>query len=433
MPEIKHKKLMNFMGITSFQAFAMFRRGLFYTYLSIYLKFFLGLSVSETTLFATLPMLMNIIFQTFVWGPLADKLQIRRTLVIVGEVIASVLTVLVWWTHTLPVSDKGAGYVVIIGLSVVEIFWSMSNVGWSALLADLYTADERTGIQGKLSSIGALTRFVGVWVGGFMYDGMSQFYEGWGFHTGPLFFFAAVTMAISVIPVLFLPEGGTRSFPVAASANISNIEIKGISKQFGIFLLAMAFIHFGTNSMSILRSQYLSLEGGFNLSSSLLGHIVNTESAAIFVMGLMVKRLSKKFSDFSLLASGTVMAMMYLLGFMAARNISVIFASAFVGGLSWVLIVASSFTYASRLIPPEKRGKHFAIFNATFFLSWGLPATFITGPLVDFLIKKGSKATFAYRASFLVASLIVASGLVTLFVMNRKKPSAETVTVKNQG
>ena len=49
----------------------MFRRGLFYTYLSIYLRFFLGLSVTETTFFATFPMILNVACQAVVWGRLS--------------------------------------------------------------------------------------------------------------------------------------------------------------------------------------------------------------------------------------------------------------------------------------------------------------------------------------------------------------------------
>ena len=47
-----------FLGISSFQILAMFRRGLFYSYLTIYLRHFLGLSVTTTTLFATFPMIV---------------------------------------------------------------------------------------------------------------------------------------------------------------------------------------------------------------------------------------------------------------------------------------------------------------------------------------------------------------------------------------
>ena len=39
---------------------------------------------------------------------------------------------------------------------IIEIFWSMSNVGWSALISDIYKPEERSTIQGQLMSIGAI-------------------------------------------------------------------------------------------------------------------------------------------------------------------------------------------------------------------------------------------------------------------------------------
>ena len=76
-------------GISSFQILAMFRRGLFYSFLSIYLRFFLGMTVTETTFFATFPMIVNVLCQTFLWGKVSDKTQKRRTLIIVGELSAA--------------------------------------------------------------------------------------------------------------------------------------------------------------------------------------------------------------------------------------------------------------------------------------------------------------------------------------------------------
>ena len=119
---------------------AMFRRGLFYAYLSIYLRHQLGLSVTETTLFATLPMAVNVLAQTLVWGRISDRLQMRRTLIIVGEVLAAAGTVLIWYVHRQFSDPLAAGYSVIAGLTVIEIFWSMSNISWSALVSDIYDA-----------------------------------------------------------------------------------------------------------------------------------------------------------------------------------------------------------------------------------------------------------------------------------------------------
>lgn len=402
-----------FLNISSFQILAMFRRGLFYSFLSIYLRFFLGLSVTETTFFATFPMILNVLFQTFVWGNISDKFQIRRTLIIVGELSAAISTSLVWYVHTLPESNYIAGYAIIIGLSIVEIFWSMSNIGWSALLSDLYPEDQRAGLQGKLSSIGAFGRIAGVSIGGLAYDGLSQHYEGWGFDQGLLFFIASGIMIASTIPMFFVPEGGTKW-----TTKDSHPKSEGktqFSRKFLVFLLAMIFINFGRNSVILMTSQYLSLDEGFNVSSSLLSYIVNTSSVAIFIVGLFMRKLSHRFEDQILLLLGNAVTIIYLSGFMLANTLDAIFISNFLAGVSNVVISASSYSYAARLISPGQRGKQFSLFNATLFLSWGIPGTFITGPIVDQLMKSGASQIFSYKISFLTALILVLIGsLITL-------------------
>ncbi|UCH32291.1 MAG: MFS transporter [Candidatus Bathyarchaeota archaeon] len=412
-----------FLSISSFQVLAMFRRGLFYSFLSIYLRFFLGLSVTETTFFATFPMVLNVVSQTFVWGAVSDRFQLRRTLIILGEISAAVTTFLVWYGHTLPDSGQLAGYVIIVGLSIVEIFWSMSNVGWSALLSDLYPEHRRADLQGKLSSIGALGRIIGVWIGGLAYDGLSHFYEGWGFEKGLLFFIASGVMLVSTIPMFFVPEGGIGKKKVSQRR-----EKAPISKKLLVFLLAMLFINFGRNSVALMKSQYLSLDEGFDVSSSLLSYIVNTGSFAIFIIGLFVRQISDRFRDEIMLFIGTVMGILYLAGFATADNLPLIFVSNFLFGASNVIIMASSYSFASRLIPPEKRGKQFALFNATHFLSWGIPGTFIVGPIVDQLIRSGTTQVFAYRMSFVTAAVLMIIGVVILsFVIRMNKSSRKHV------
>ena len=117
-----------FIGLSSFEVLAMFRRGLFYAYLTIYLRHYLGLSVTATTLFATLPMLVNVLSQTFIWGRVSDYFQLRRSLIITGEISAALGTVVVWYLHRLPETPRAAGFVIIFGLTAVELFWSMSNI-----------------------------------------------------------------------------------------------------------------------------------------------------------------------------------------------------------------------------------------------------------------------------------------------------------------
>lgn len=413
-PRSKRKTLLN---LSSFQILTMFRRGLFYSYLSIYLRFFLGLSVTETTLFATLPMVLNIVFQRFVWGIISDRYQKRRTLIILGEVLAAVGTFIVWHFHKVPVSKHAAGYVIIIGLSLVEIFWSMSNIGWSAIISDLYPDEERTGVQGRLSSLGALGRIAGVLIGGFAYDGLTRYYEGWGFDQGFLFFVASATMLVSTIPMFFVPEGGVRTKKTEHTRVL--VDMKGIYRVFTVFLLAMIFINFGRNSVAVIKAQYLSLDSGFDVSSQLLGYIVNMESIGIFIFGLFVTRLSRRYRDVHLLYAGTFVAIVSLLGYTFGSHLWIIFISNLLAGISMVVILAASYSYASRLIPPEHRGKQFAWFNATFFLSWGAAGTLIAGPLVDLLLKTGASQVSAYKVSFVSSAVLVVVGLVILCFAER--------------
>jgi len=416
-------RLNPFVGVSSFQILVMFRRGLFYTFLSVYLRFFLGLTVTETTFFATFPMIMNVLCQTFLWGKISDRSQKRRTLIIVGEMSAAVITFLVWVVHRLPETQTTAGYVIIVGMSVVEIFWSMSNIGWSALISDLYPERERTAVQGRLASVGAAGRLIGVWIGGLAYDGLGRFYEGWGFDQGLLFFIASGVMLVSTIPMFFIPEGGV------ATGRGDPERVNGIapgrggppaySRKFVVFLLALVLINFGRNSITMMKAQYLVLDDGFDVGSGLLSHIVNMQSAAILAGGLIMKRLSKRFTDGVLLLAGALIAVLGLIGFALARVIPVIFASNFLNGLADVVILASSYSYASRLIPPLYRGRQFTLFNATMFLSWGVAGTLIGGPIVDLLLGSGAGEVFSYRMSFVSAAVLVVVGIVVLTFVNR--------------
>jgi len=410
-------------NISSFQILTMFRRGLFYSYLSIYLRFFLGLSVTETTLFATLPMLLNIIFQRYVWGAISDKYQRRRTLIILGEVLAAIGTVAVWYCHKFPQSKATAGYVIIIGLSLVEIFWSMSNIGWSAIISDLYPEEERTSVQGRLASIGALGRIVGVLIGGLAYDGLAKTYEGWGFDQGFLFFVASGVMLVSTIPMFFVPEGGIgdQEKQRDRTSEHRQNQLSVMFRVFTFFLIAMVFINFGRNSVAVIKPQYLSLDEGFNVSSQLLSYIVNMQSLAIFIFGLFITRLSRRYKDIILLCAGISVGILSLIGYALASTLFLIFISEFLSGVSMVVILASSYTYASQLIPPEHRGKQFAWFNATFFLSWGVAGTLVAGPIVDLLMKTGASQTFAYRISFLSSAFLVVVGAIILLLANRMK------------
>ncbi len=399
-----------FVGLSSFEAIAMFRRGLFYCYLSIYLRNFLGLSVTETTLFATIPMILNSLFQTFVWGQLSDRFQLRRTLIIVGEILGGVGTLAVWYLHRQAGYPIAAGYVIIGGLAAIEAFWSMSNVGWSALISDIYREEERTAVQGRLASIGGLGQIAGVWIGGLLYDGFKGHYAGWGFQEGVLFFVAAGAMFISTIPMFFMPEGGVDR-KAAAFQSAEGKESGGKPSVFTIFLIAMVFINFGRNAIAVILPQYLTLAAGFAVSSRSLSHIVNTQSVATILTGLAAGWLGRRLGNGRALCLGALGASFSLVLIAAAEHLPLVYLSFFLRGWADVVIIASSYAFASTLIPPEKRAKLFGVFNATLFLSWGLAGTFIAGPVIDLFISAGAGEIFAYRMAFLSALALALTGL----------------------
>jgi len=370
---------------------------------------FLHLSATETTLYATLPMILSVVFQNFVWGPLSDKLQRRRTLIILGEVLAGIGTITVWFVHSIFSNLLLAGYVIIVGLMCIEAFWSMSNISWSALISDIYPSKDRSKVMGQLTSVGGFGRIIGISIGGILYN------NGFGFRDGPLFFVAALVMFVSSIPMIFTPEGGIKSKEYVEVENnditTQNYNFKVI---FIVFIISLTFINFGRNSIATIYSQYLILDTGFAVDSILLSFIANTRSIAVLTIGFLAGILSKKFGHSRTLILGASLAIFALIITGLTDNLILIFVGSFFIGTAEVIIFAASYVIASNLIPSKVRAKLFGVYNATFFLSWGLACTIISGPLIDFL---GVEKVISYQVAFIVGALITGIGLVIFLVL----------------
>ncbi|MHA1242061.1 MAG: MFS transporter [Promethearchaeota archaeon] len=413
MPSINSKisSRSTFLGLSSFQLLAMFRRGMFYTYLSIYMRDFLLLSVTETTLYATLPMIMSVIFQNFVWGPLSDRFQKRRTFIILGEILAGIGTLIVWFVHSIVSNLLIAGYVIIVGLMCIEAFWSMSNISWSALISDIYPSKDRSKIMGQLTSVGGLGRIIGISLGGLLYN------SGFGFRDGPLFIVAALVMFVSSIPMIFTPEGGTKYLgKVEVEINEKSSQNNNFKTIFIVFIISLTFINFGRNSIATIYSQYLILDNGFAVDSILLSYIANMRSVAVLTIGFLAGTLSKKFGHARTLILGVSLSILALVITGLTDNLMLIFIGSFFMGTGEVIIYAASYVIASNLIPSRIRAKLFGVYNTTFFLSWGLAGTFISGPLIDILLNSGFEDVVSYQAAFIIGALITGIGLI-IFLM----------------
>ncbi len=148
-----------------------------------------------------------------------------------------------------------------------------------------------------------------------------------------------------------------------------------------------------------------------------MSYIFNTESAALVICGLFAGRIGRWLGNGRAVCFGALLALVYLLLFALADRLSLIFLASFFRGASDVIILAASYALASILIPPQRRGRLFALFNATLFLSWGVAGTLIAGPIIDLMLYLGLEPAAAYRSGYVSGLVLVLAGLVIQLVL----------------
>jgi len=408
---------------------AMARRSLFYTFLALYLRVVLGLSVTATTLLASLSMIANSVSQTLVWGKVSDKYQVRTSLIAIGETIAAVGYILIYFLHVHLLSTHGtatAAYSIIIGLSLLEFFWSMSNLGWSALMSDLTTLKERGKLVGAISSIGGIGSILGLSVSGVLYDLGG---EGAGFKNGTLFFFAAGIMLVSAVVVWFTTRRPEKVFKEKRTSKVG-IE-KSVSSRSNLdfrtfywFLASIFIVGIGVYSILQIFVFYLELESPIGATSFEISMIRNSASIATLVFSLLAGPLADHVGRKRVLGLGLALATVTPLLYIFAQNVPQMIIINSLSGVSMALIHTGGYLLAADLIPEELRGRLFGQYNAVTYVSFGLAGTFVGGPIADFLIHAGVTEATAYVTTFQVASIISLVG--TLIFTAKVKGVAPT-------
>jgi MFS family permease len=396
---------------------AMARRGLFYTFLALYLREVLGLSVTATTLLASLTMVVNSFSQTFIWGRLSDKYQARTSLVVIGETIAAFGYIIVYFVHAYLLGTNGkieAAYSIIAGLSILEFFWSMSNLGWSALISDLTNPQERGRTMSLISSIGGVGRIVGISVSGMLYDWGG---EGGGFTNGMLFFFASGIMLASAVVVWFSVRNSERM--TQSSQDVGTIPSQSEelsrrvnSRNFYWFLIVMFIVGLGTYSILQILIFYVAQSSPIGASSFDITMIRNSASIATIIASLVVGPLANKIGRKNTLGLGIALTAITPILYTLANNVVEMMLINSLNGVSMAILNVVGYLFASDLIPPERRGRLFGKYNAVTYISFGVAGTFIGGPIADYLINTGLSKAASYVATFRVASVICVGGLV---------------------
>ena len=412
--------LMQFSGLSTFQLLAFIRRAIFYTFLSIFLRS-LGLTTTETTLMATIGMIANSGAQVFLWGPLLDRFHSSKLFVIIGEGVAGLGHFVIFWIFQGYYNsglERISGFSIIIGLGFIETWWSMSNVGWSTLISELTDPPERKQLMGQLSIIGGFGGIIGATLGGQLFDG------GVGFIHGILFYIPAIIMVISALLVALIIK--SKDIPKyeenKKSPPLSSLD-KSVLSIYLVFIVSLVFINFGRNSIAIISSLYLAEPTGVNASDVQVANYRNVSSLASMIAGIIIGGVINNKDDFKVMALGALSAMGGILILAASNDYLIVLISAFLVGSAQVIIQASSYSIVARIAPENFRGRLFSYYNATFFLSWGIAATVVTGPISDYFISQNFSIGNSYRMSFIAAAFLVLIGSIILVYSSKRTKS----------
>jgi MFS family permease len=401
-----------FVNLSLFQFITFVRRGVFYTFMINYL-FDLMQTVTYTTLLGTLNMLSSALGQNLLWGKIADKYRLRSRLVIMGESIAAAAYFLVYMIHKAFLNAQAnftAGLSLIFGLSLLEFFWSMSDVGWAALLTDVTTTKTRGGVVGSLNFIASVGRMVGITFAGVLYMG------GEGFRQGTLFYIVIVmlviTTAIMWITSRSAKETSLTKKDAATEATYSlgkaAVESTRIYKW---FLASLVIIIIGMACISQVFLLFLPLENGLNASDTQMSFILTAWTLGGMLASLSSGWLADRFGRVRLLFAGFALGILTPLLYGASSTFETMALVYGLNGVAFWITQTVGFAFAGDLIPEDRRGRLLSRYNTVMALSWGPAGFFVGGPLADFQIQTlGLPKYTAYANTFYASATIVALG-----------------------
>ena len=400
------------------------RRGVFYTFMINYL-FDLMQTVTYTTLLGTLNMFASALGQNFLWGRIADKYKLRAKLIIMGESIAAMAYALVYIVHKSLLGAQAnfsAGLSLIFGLSLLEFFWSMSDVGWAALLTDATTTRTRGKVVGLLNFIASVGRMTGITFAGFLYVG------GEGFRQGTIFY-VVIAMLITTTAIMWITA---RKFKDAAPKEKTEMETVYstsivASKNSGVymwFLASLVIIVIGITCINQVFLLFLKLEDGLNASDPEMSFILTTWTLGGMLASLSSGWLADKFGRIKLLFIGFTLGILTPLLYGTPSTFETMAVVYGLNGVGFWIIQTVGFAFAGDLILEEKRGRLLSRYNTVMALSWGPAGLFVGGPLADFQTQRlGVSQYVAYANTFYVSAAIVTLGTV-LFVVKIATPKA---------
>jgi MFS family permease len=407
-----------FFNISVFEFLTFVRRGVFYTFMINYLYTLIPI-VTSTAALGTLNMIGSALGQNLLWGRICDRYELRTKLIIAGETIAGFAYIAVFLVHRSLINlgnGFGAGLAIILGLSVLEFFWSMSDVGWAALLTDVTTPQIRGRVIGTLNFIASLGRMVGILFAGFLYG------DGEGFKSGIIFYIVTTLLFIGAIIMALTSrhvktEGVRQKQSTGEDEEEREDDVSGTNERaYKWFLISLIIIVLGAASINQIFLIFLQRPEGLNASDAQMSLVLSAWTLGGMIASLILGRMADRFARSRVLVLGLILGIITPLLFSQALNV---FSMALVYGLNGVsfwTIQTVGLALAGDLIPKHKRGRLLGRFNTVMALSWGPAGFLIGGPLADTQVQFFGLTIYkAFVNAFYASSIIVTLGTI-LFV-----------------
>jgi MFS family permease len=414
-----------YFNLSVFQFITFLRRGVFYTFMIPYLHMLMG-TVTWTAALGTLNMIGSSLGQNLLWGRICDKYKARTKLIISGEMIAAVTYVLVFLIHRF-LRDSGnnfsAGLSIIFGLSILEFFWSMSDVGWAALLTDVTTPQIRGRVIGTLNFIASVGRMTGVLYSGFLYN------DGEGFLNGTIFYIVIALLLAGVSLMVFTSrriktDKTEEQCTQTTAKQEDSLSNKQNERKYWMFLISLIVMILGAASISQIFLLFLQLPNGLNFSDPQMTLVVSAWTVGGMIASLGAGRLSDRFGRLKVLLFGLSLAIVTPLFYSFASSVPLMSFVYGLNGVSFWTIQTVGFVFAGDMIPKDKRGRLLGRYNTVMALSWGPAGILIGGPFADLQVGRLGLSPFtAYVNAFYASSIIVLIG-TALFAIKiaRAKP-----------
>jgi MFS family permease len=413
-----------YFNLSVFQFITFLRRGVFYTFMIPYLHMLMG-TVTWTAALGTLNMIGSSLGQNLLWGRICDKYKARTKLIISGEMIAAVTYVLVFLIHRF-LRDSGnnfnAGLSIIFGLSILEFFWSMSDVGWAALLTDVTTPQIRGRVIGTLNFIASVGRMTGVLYSGFLYN------DGEGFLNGTIFYIVIALLLAGVSLMVFtsrrIKTDMTEEQCTQTTAKQDSLSNRQNERKYWMFLISLIVMVLGAASISQIFLLFLQLPNGLNFSDPQMTLVVSAWTVGGMIASLGAGRLSDRFGRLKVLLFGLSLAIVTPLFYSFASSVPLMSFVYGLNGVSFWTIQTVGFVFAGDMIPKDKRGRLLGRYNTVMALSWGPAGILIGGPFADLQVGRLGLSPFtAYVNAFYASSIIVLIGTVLFAIkIARAKP-----------